>query len=860
MTSRTEIEQAFLAADTAGNTEDAQFFSDELLKLDSIDAAKDVSSTFGEDISNFGLEAAAAANRGAVGLLDIPPMLFNAVSSLAGSDQRASMVTDLPILSEATEGNFMEDGVAKGAVRVAGEVLGGSVLPVAATMKRGDALLKSGKTIVGSNYTLPVGSKALTPTMAETAARAPSQFLRKEATDAALFAGGAATGSSLSENDPLFEILGGLGAVTRGAPIKMAMKAGGAGSETVKQMFSKKAQRMRAAELIKQHASDPDKALATLRKSIKQGKTGTLSQMSNDAGIAGLEKQMIREGGDDFAVRVAESDAALNDALITRMDKLGGDGEGVFREHLQSTIRGATNKINNVVQNSVKKAKHSAQIAGTPLAPADASRAFKDEWDEGFKKIREIEDDAWSKVPSELKTQTATMKSAITNLQKNLTPTARRDIAEEIAKPTRLIKELDSTVSPKELADLRGSILATKRSVQDTASANALKQLDDMQRVIGDTIDAIDDSASYRAATAITKEKHKLFNDGLFAKAARNSTPEDIGEKLLRAGGSGGPLADDVITVADKFNINLSEASEDMIKAAFIKSTANADGTLNTNDIQRFMQKHQNLLTRFPKVAKGFKEAAAVQELADQSIKLGNNATRNLERSKSHLYSEFDDPVKAIQSAVNSRDQKAAFRWLVRAAKKDPSGAALKGFRRDVIDHALSKVSSETVKGSRRIKPTFRAQLEKARPGYEEVLSKKELKRLDKIVKEIDRFFLRSKVPASQDKEVVAVLPIALGQIAGARIGARLGTTPLIAAGLGRRFAESQLSKIPKLKAMGMVEDMILNPMNFSQYADEIMTVKNADEAYTALRSWLISSGVYTAKELEDQEQANTTQ
>jgi hypothetical protein len=854
MATREEIENAFLQADTAGNTEDAQFFSDTLLSMDGLDNTTEVSKTFGEELSDFVLESAASINRGAVGLLDIPPMLFNAASSLVGSDKRASLVTDLPLISGATKGNFMDEGIARGTVRVAGEVLGGSVLPVANTVRAGNQLLAKSAPLLAARQALPSGAKSVPQSLSASAATAPSQFLKKEATDAALFSGGAGLGSAVSENDPLFEMLGGLTAVTRGAPINLALKTGGAGGETIKQMFSKKAQRLRAVELIKKHSSNPDKALSTLRKNMAANKTGTLSQMTEDAGIAGLEKQMIREGGDDFAVRVSESDSALNNTLVAKFEELGGaGGEGVFREQLQSNIRGAINKVNKVVQRAIDNAKHAAKTVDTPLAPADASRVFSDEKDIAFKAVRALEDDAWSSVPQSLRVKTRGMKEGIRRLQQELTPTARLDIADEIAKPMKLINALSDSVRPKELADLRGSILATKRAVRDSASPNAFKELDNMQKLIGETIDAVDDSSAYRTATAITKEKHKLFNDSLFAKATAKSTPEDIGEKLLRSGGTGGPLADDVIAMADKFNVNLQGASEDMLKASFIKATGNADGTLDSTSVQRFMDKYQNLLTRFPKVSKELMDAQGVQALTDQSIKLGGSAERAIQRSRSKLYSDFDDPIRAIQSAINSKDQSASFRHLVRAAKKDPSGAALQGLKRDTIEHALSHMSSDTQKGVKRLKSTFRARLDKAKPGYREVLSKEEMSRMDELVKEIDSFFIRSKVPSSLDKEVTEQLPTILGSIAGARIGAKFGTTPLIAAGLGRNFAKTHLSKIPKLKAMGLVEDMVLNPANFEKYAEDVVKSKNPEQAMKALHSWLISSGVYTAKVLEEQ-------
>ena len=48
--------------------------------------------------------------------------------------------------------------------------------------------------------------------------------------------------------------------------------------------------------------------------------------------------------------------------------------------------------------------------------------------------------------------------------------------------------------------------------------------------------------------------------------------------------------------------------------------------------------------------------------------------------------------------------------------KKDPDGDALKGLKRDAIDHLLNKISVEEG-----FKPTFKKELSKAKKGYSEI-------------------------------------------------------------------------------------------------------------------------------------------
>lgn len=80
------------------------------------------SGSFLNDAKNFGLELMAGANRGVTETLDfLGPDQINAVSQIAGSDFRVPTLTKA--LAPATQGNFMEPGLARDATRAAGEIL-----------------------------------------------------------------------------------------------------------------------------------------------------------------------------------------------------------------------------------------------------------------------------------------------------------------------------------------------------------------------------------------------------------------------------------------------------------------------------------------------------------------------------------------------------------------------------------------------------------------------------------------------------------------------------------------------------------------------------------------------------------------
>jgi len=97
-----------------------------------------------DDFVDGAAEFSAAVNRGVTGLVDmLGPDLFNNVSSLLGSEMRAPTIREnMP----GIEGNFMDEGYARDAVRVTGEY----AVPIAA----------GGKAVAARDLTRPGGAMA----------------------------------------------------------------------------------------------------------------------------------------------------------------------------------------------------------------------------------------------------------------------------------------------------------------------------------------------------------------------------------------------------------------------------------------------------------------------------------------------------------------------------------------------------------------------------------------------------------------------------------------------------------------------------------------------------------------------------
>lgn len=130
-------------------------------------------------------EFASAVNRGAINLLDfIGPEQINNVLQLMGSESRVPTLGEQPIVQEAITGEFMEPGLARQAVRTAGEF----VAPAGAV----------GATIRGAAAQIPKVAP-IAQTVAQRVTQAAATPALPEVTGAALAGAGAEVGAEVGE-------------------------------------------------------------------------------------------------------------------------------------------------------------------------------------------------------------------------------------------------------------------------------------------------------------------------------------------------------------------------------------------------------------------------------------------------------------------------------------------------------------------------------------------------------------------------------------------------------------------------------------------------------------------------------------
>ncbi len=210
-------------------------------------------------------EFTSAVNRGAVNLLDfLGPDQINNILQMAGSEQRIPTLGEQGVVEEATTGQFMEPGLAKEAVRTAGEY-------VAPAMAGGVVLRQAAGAV----------PKTATPTTGQRILQGMTASPGEEMTAAALAGAGSEIGAEVGETvggEQGRQIGGLLGGV--GAPV-----AANLAKETAKTLSSK------TAKKLLREASPSIEGLKSTARNIYQ-KIDELGASVKPAAVTRLSKEL----------------------------------------------------------------------------------------------------------------------------------------------------------------------------------------------------------------------------------------------------------------------------------------------------------------------------------------------------------------------------------------------------------------------------------------------------------------------------------------------------------------------------------------------------------------------------------------
>lgn len=272
----------------------------------------------------------------------------------------------------------------------------------------------------------------------------------------------------------------------------------------------------------------------------------------------------------------------------------------------------------------------------------------------------------------------------------------------------------------------------------------------------------------------------------------------------------------------------------------------------------KWLENNDALLSHpsFEPLQKEFRTAVNSRDVAERMAGTGKTDLDEIRQSRAALFLN-SKPEEAIANALKGPNKYTATRDLISDLQQDPTGRALQGFANMAFDRMIAHASNYTAltepgkafsgRAAEQYylqnKGMFQA-LDGELPGYG--------KRVEQWVagaKMQDRIMARPEgIPLSQ-KEIAFSLTGFGGiaaRIAGARLGAALGTGTIQVPGYGAQYAykvyEALTSKLPAERAQALITRAMIEPDVFATLMQPIADAAQAEKVGQLMQPYLMSA------------------
>lgn len=855
--------------ESLAQSQSVDFYSEE----DSEQLNDDLDRFSARDALEYSNILSAHVNRGLLGIVDLPFMAANAVIDVASSLKEA--VGGKPITTRALlpvhEGlSFATDPKKAGpedkvkAVRPLGiglEFAAGTFLPVglldeAARGKnifRGTVEVKGGARLPdnmagqASKGKLPFGTKKPRTTLVESAAN--PKFTKGELLFGGVSGIGAGVGSYVSDGNPMVELAFGIGSPVGVSLASHSVDTLSSIGRGAYERLSPSAKADSAVTVILDHAVDREQALKNLQSYISSDVSSpkTLGQITGDEGILGFERLMAKRTKGDFNVTLNNSDDMLAKSIHDTMNRITSEGlESTTTNFLSARIEALRKRIRLNLNEARKDAKSALDRAGTNLEAEDASVVLQQGINKALDAAEGENAQLWANVP-EVKVSVSGIFDEVDAAFKQAfkSPTAKDEAQAPLLKELKRIKAMDKKgeVDVRELIDLRSVILDKLRNAKQTGSTTRFykKLAADVQGVLLKRIgEAEGVSNAYDLAAAHTKMIHETYKNVDFD--ASSDMAEVLGRNVFLSGERGAKTADQLRVMQGQAD-GIGGDVENVVRSRFAEAAVQ-DGVVDAKAGEKFLAKHASFLRRYPKVRAELEEAVKTQTASDRVNAFAQKSEGHISKSRAATFIDFEDPIRAVNDLVAGRIKKPAeaARSLVMSVSKDETGKSLEGLKRMTIDALIDSMTNP--KGD--FLSNYQRNYERLSPALKEIFkdSPDSLKIIDEAIQDIGVLQLRKGARVPHDRLDEQLLLITLGKIAGARVGAKIGTTPLIAASVGGKIAERVLATMPEDATNRLIEEMLLSPEKFNEVAKGLGKARTEEEVLRLVNAWLINAGI----------------
>jgi hypothetical protein len=626
--------------------------------------------------------------------------------------------------------------------------------------------------------------------------------------------------------------------------------------------------RQRALQSLDQLDVSPGSELTTFTKT----KDPTFTRM----------EQAIIQGSEDgnLPAQLATAVENTNKAMIADVN-FGGMSD----ENIQNTFAGQIEHYRNLLDARLSIAANRARRDISRVAPQSVKESIepivKDQLVVALKEAREFEDELYKAIDQEqlvnlniTSVARREAEAALATAQKKNMPTAAKFLD-----PTSK-SYLGDTTSIFELRGVQSELRAEARAARasrEQPNFQKAKFADDIADSITEDIANMfiegDEANVVATAVSFSRELNTRFNQGDVARILRRERtggdaidPSMTLTATLGAGKNVNRVAYDRILEATAGNPEVQKSMEEFLKFKFFRGQE-----FNPKSAQDFLISNSDLLNRMPTFRAEIQDA------------IRTNNAESLLRSKSEKGTGFLSPAenkaviyiesgakRAFESVLTSRTAARDMNNLVRMAKRDNSGEALKGLKTSFSQYLLDKATTRKTNAyGVSVDPFVDGQSLKnimsdarTKQAIMALYTKEERARLARVARTAELLSnqLAKKAPIELfQQQEMNMFNRAMLRVSGGTLGRKLGTGTLQAPQMGADIME----KLVRGGVIGperqLLEDAILDEKLFKELLETKTTVSGLpDKPSRAIRAWMAQTLATYGDENIQQEETNT--
>ena len=550
-----------------------------------------------------------------------------------------------------------------------------------------------------------------------------------------------------------------------------------------------------AADKIAKITSDTPEARAEIGKIVKRNVVDALSDMRSHESMlwerANKATYKIKEvGGKKVVTQDTVRPSATGVSALEIADSLGPD---FYPTTIPANVRSALARI-GLSKDSIKKyaeGKNTVEYLETGVVPDEFISTFK-----------------------------PTSASDLITLRSNLLRLAREAAADNKAANAGFYSRLSNAV----LDDLS----TLSNTAYDEARQVSFLVNDHFQRSYANEVTRVTRLGKESLAPEILVQK--AFGSGQDVAAFRMSDIERaVGalknryDDAVAQFGANSPQAIDLLPYAQASEgrvVSVRDAHARALRLAAARTLSPDGQTVNANALQRFVNENRDVLDRLGLVD-DLSDAAIAQNALNTVKKTESPINRSVraQAAFAKVLKAQENPTLAITDAINGGSPVKDLTAISRLAKSGGPDA-IEGLKTSVYDYAFTRAGGLTSFSPRAFNRAFFVKLSPNQPSLYEILRQNNImsltegKNLRKIIKPmaVVEDVSNNRLQAGALDDVPDALLEMSIRMQGAKLGSKLGGGTIQAAGMGSKYLQDQLIKIPGFANRDLIQDLVKNP------------------------------------------------